>query len=154
MEREKSTKALTSSRVLLHVLLMQHDLVTCALLFFVYFSCCYRWENIYYPWINQHFFRTYQKKILLHPLMSVWNVTLWNILDENLFSLVLKADNSMFPCLLPFSESASAESQDFIPCYRSNRFQMPKRNMGYGIWHMVYFHVSFFCLIWHGWLYI
>lgn len=37
MEREKNTKAITSSRVLLHVLLTLYDLVTCALLFLVYF---------------------------------------------------------------------------------------------------------------------
>lgn len=123
-------------------------ILSCALLFLVYFSCCYRWKNIYCVWINQHFFEAHQKKKILFLILATFidecvKLNTREYFRQKLFlSLVLKADNFMFPCMLPFSELASAESQDFIPCCHSNRFQMPKRNMDYGIWHMAYFHSS------------
>lgn len=147
MEREKNTKAVTLSRKLLHVLVMLHDLVLCFALPCIFFLLLQVKKHLLCLNKSTLLWSTPEKKILFLILATFIDecvkLNTREYFRQKLFlSLVLKADNFMFPCMLPFSELASAESQDFIPCCHSNRFQMPKRNMDYGIWHMAYFHLS------------
>lgn len=144
--RKKTPEVITSSRILVHLLLVLYDPFTCALLFLVPFGYC-RWNYIYSPWINQRCFGMSQKKI--HPFFNLaWAYLHWeygsatshtdecvrlttteNTLDENFVNLRLKDDHFLFPYLHAFSDPVSAESHDSLfPVVIHTDFKSLKRN--------------------------